>query len=214
MLRYLRAFGGILVVVVATLGARSEEKAKAVPLKMPASMAEVDNLKPIEKGHVITIQILEDKREALQQVVAVTGEIQAPYLGPLKAEGLTCREVANRIKARLEREFFKDATVLVVDSGHVGNGPCRGHDIEFVVALGAIQRQGKYDLPVDQDTTVSTFLKRAGGYTGKNSFPKIRVIRKTPQGNKSIQVNSKAVLDKERPEYDLFLRPYDVMIVE
>ncbi len=212
MKRDLRILGGILLVLLAALVARSEEKTKAVPMKMPTSMAETDNLKPIEKGHVITIQILEDKREALQQVVAVTGEIQAPYLGKLKAEGFTCREVANEIKAGLEKEFFKEATVLVLDEGKHVDGPCL--DLEFVVALGAIQRQGKYDLPVDQDTTVSAFLKRAGGYTGKNALPKIRVIRKTPQGNKSIQVNSKAVLGKEQPEYDLFLRPYDVMIVE
>lgn len=77
------------------------------------SMEALDNQRRLKSENIVSIRILEDKREALQQVVAVTGEIQVPYLGLLKAEGLTCRELALQIKAGLEKEFFKVATVLV-----------------------------------------------------------------------------------------------------
>lgn len=198
--------------VLLSQSAGGEDGKSAPVLKMPTNMEEIDSLKPISKGHIVTIQILEDKRAALQQVVAVTGEIQAPYLGLLKAEGLTCREVANQIKVGLEKKFFKEATVLVLDEGEHIDGPCL--DLEFVVAFGAIQRQGKYDLPLDRVTTVSSLVIRAGGCTGIHGPPKIRVIRKTPQGNKTILVNTKALLGEKRSEYDISLRPYDVMIVE
>ncbi|MCB1275950.1 MAG: polysaccharide biosynthesis/export family protein [Prosthecobacter sp.] len=186
------------------------ESKSASSLKMPASMAELDRLKPIEIGHVITIRVVEDKRAALQQVVSVTGMIQAPYLGALNAEGLTCREVADNIKAGLEKDFFRTATVLVLDCGEHVPSECA---LEFAVVFGAVTKEGKYDLS-QQDTTVSNLLNQTGGYNGKRTPPRIYIIRKTPQGNKRLLVNTRAVFVEKRPEYDLFLRPDDFVIVE
>ncbi len=76
------------------------------------------------------------------------------------------------------------------------------------------KRTGIYDLPTDKDQTVSGLLERAGGHTSEEAAPKIRIVRKTPLGNKIILVNSKAVLMQKRPEFDLFLREDDVMFVE
>lgn len=84
----------------------------------------------------------------------------------------------------------------------------------FVVAFGSLAKQGKFDLASIPNHKLSGLLKLAGGNTSKSSVSKIQIIRKTPQGNKRILVNAKAVLIEKSSEYDLFLRPDDVVIVE
>jgi len=87
-------------------------------------------------------------------------------------------------------------------------------DTPGLIVFGFVSKQGKYKLTDDQELTVSGLLHLAGGTISKNKVPKIAIIRKTPQGNKRILVNTKAILVEKRGEYDLFLRPDDVVIVE
>jgi polysaccharide export outer membrane protein len=194
---------------------QSEEASSQVLLKMPASMEELDNRKRIKPGHLVSIQILEDKRDPVQQIVAITGEVQAPYLGLTKADGLTCHELARQIKTGLEKTFLKEATVLVsCELYSLENDPCLVKEISFAVANGKVAKTGKYALPENKDLAVSGFLELAGGYISSRNIPKIVIVRRTPQGNKRILVNSQAVLIKKRSEYDLVLRHGDVVIVE
>jgi polysaccharide export outer membrane protein len=198
--------------------AGSQEKTPISKIDTLIGMQELDNVQRLKPGYVVSIRILEDKRDAIHQIIAVTGEIQAPYLGLLKADGLTCRELAFKAKSELEKSFFEDATVLVTLEA-VGVPPRMGERIScpldppFVVAFGTIAKQGKYDLAGIPDHKLSAFIKRAGGVTSKSATPKIRVIRKTAEGNKAIVVDVKALL-KMSPEADLVLQASDVVIVE
>ncbi len=171
----------------------------------------------LRPGWTIGIRIVEDKREKLQQVIAVTGEIQAPYVGLVKAGGLTCEEVAVNIKRELEKAFFLTATVLVtLDSTErepkEWTKGCFSKDM--IVVFGNVAKAGKYDLSQKGELTVSGFLQWAGGHTSKKLLPKIQIVRKTPQGNKRILVDAEAILVRKSKEHDLFLRSDDVMLVD
>ncbi len=208
---FLALFGALLLAPKAGC----QEKAPLRKIDTLVSMDELDNSQKLKPGYTIRIRILEDKREALQQAVAREGQIVAPYIGLIKAEGLTCRELAFKTKSELEKSFFKQATVLVTLDA-VGELPTHfvcPLDLPFVVAFGAIAKQGKYDFEGIPDHKLSALIKRAGGFTAKDTIPKIRVIRKTAQGNKTIVIDGKALLIKER-EADLVLQASDVMIVE
>lgn len=190
----------------------SKEQVKAIK-----RMELLDNKWRLAPGDVVSIKIVEDKHDALQQIIAVTGEIQAPYLGQVRADGLTCKELAYKLKAELEKSFFKEATLVVIlglRMDHECRIVCPDLMIPFVVAFGSIAKQGKFDLASIPDHKLSGLLKLAGGHTSKRSVPKIQIIRKTPMGNKRILVNTKAVLIEKDIDYDLFLRPDDVVIVE
>jgi len=210
-------FRAVLGVLLAST-ARSEEKAPEQPVKTLTSMDVLDNVTRLESGWFIGVRIIEDKREELLQTIAATGEVQIPYLGLMKAEGLTCRELAFQIKASLEKTFFKVATVLITSKFKPREHEiCVYYDpnyVPFVFVSGKVSKAGKLTFPDHEDLTVSGLLSIAGGPTSKSSTPKILIIRKTPQGNKTILVNTKAALVQKRSEYDLFLRPDDVVIVE
>ncbi|MHB1078792.1 MAG: polysaccharide biosynthesis/export family protein [Prosthecobacter sp.] len=221
----------VLSILLLIPKAVSEEKPPPRKIDTLKSMEELDNSQKLKPGNVISIRFLEDKRAASQGVVATTGEAYSPYIGLIKAEGLTCRELAFKIKPELaklekgylvdfrvspavDKSFFKNATVLVTldaEGEHVTR--FRDPDLPFVVAFGAVAKQGKFDFAGIPDHKLSGLIEYAGGLTSKNASPKIRVIRKTDQGNKTIVVDGKALLNKSR-EADLVLQASDVVFFE
>lgn len=221
----------VLSLLLLASKASCEEKRPAQKIDTLKSMDELDNSQKLKPGYLISIRFLEDKRDALQQYIATTGQIVAPYIGLIKAEGLTCRELAFKIKPELaklekgylvdfrvspavDKSFFKNATVLVtLDAEGEHTTRFRDPDLPLVVAFGAFAKQGKFDLAGFPDHKLSGLIKYAGGLTSKNAAPKIRVIRKTDQGNKTLVVDGKALLE-QRSEADLVLLDGDVIIVD
>jgi len=180
------------------------------------SMDVLDNNRPISVGDTISIKIIEDRREALQQQVAVTGEVQAPYVGLINAKGKTCRDLAYNIKNELEKNFFTKATVVIaIDKLNERDQIAEGAiDLEFYVMFGIVARQGKYDLPSNEDITISQAILRAGGFAQFANKERVKIVRKTPQGNKTILVNVDGIMRKGDLERDIFIRKDDVIIVE
>ncbi len=176
----------------------------------------LDNNRPISVGDTISIKIIEDRREALQQQVAVTGEVQAPYVGLINAKGKTCRDLAYNIKNELEKNFFTKATVVIaIDKLNERDQIAEGAiDLEFYVMFGIVARQGKYDLPSNEDITISQAILRAGGFAQFANKERVKIVRKTPQGNKTILVNVDGIMRKGDLERDIFIRKDDVIIVE
>lgn len=181
-----------------------------------SSMDVLDDTQTIAAGDTISIRILEDRRDALQQVVAVTGEVQAPYVGLVTAKGKTCRALAFAIKKELEKNFFQHATVVIaIDKINVEDAMrMREVDLEFYVMFGIVAKQGKYDLPANEDISISQAILRAGGFAQFANKERVKIIRKTPNGNKTILVNVDGIMRHGDLERDVFIRKDDVIIVE
>lgn len=180
------------------------------------SMDVLDDKQPISEGDRISIRILEDRREALQIRVALTGEIQAPYVGLVSAKGKTCKQLALQVKKELEKNFFKTATVVIAidEFNPETQKKWAGEDVEFYVMFGIVAKQGKYDLPNNEDISISQAILRAGGFTQFANKEKVKIIRKTPLGNKTILVNVDGIMRQGDLERDIFIRKDDVIIVE
>jgi protein involved in polysaccharide export with SLBB domain len=183
------------------------------------SMDVLDDTQPIESGDLISIRIVEDRREALQLRVGATGEVNAPHIGLVKAAGRTCKILAYEIKRRLELNYYNAATVVVaIDLKRIDNPNARtttsGYDIEFFTVYGQVLRQGKYELPQDEDITISQAILRAGGFAQFAHPQKVKLVRKTPNGNKTILVNLDQIMRRGNLEYDVFIRKNDVIIVD
>ncbi len=180
------------------------------------TMDVLDNSTPIQPGDVISLKIVEDRQEARQVPVGVTGEVNAPHIGIVKAAGRTSRELAFAIKRELEKSFYKTATVIVTIDRRVQDQPgyrTKVTDIDFFTVYGQVLRQGKYELPEDEDVTISQAILRAGGFAQFADPKHVKLVRKTPRGSKTILVNLDGVMRKGNLDYDIFLRPSDVIIV-
>ncbi len=181
-----------------------------------SSMDVLDNNQTIASGDLISIRILEDRRDALQLTVAVTGEVQVPYVGLVTAKGKTCRELAFAIKKELEKNFFQHATVVIaIDKINLEDSiRTQEKELDFYVMFGIVAKQGKYDLPANEDISISQAILRAGGFAQFANKERVKIIRKTPHGNKTILVNVDGIMRQGDLERDVFIRKDDVIIVE
>ncbi len=183
------------------------------------SMDVLDDTQPIEPGDTISMRIVEDRTEPRQLRVGATGEIYAPHIGLVKAAGRTCKSLAYEVKKRLEQSYYNQATVVVaIDLKRQDDPNARlrygSAEIDFFTVYGQVLRQGKYELPQDEDITISQAILRAGGFAQFANPQKVKLVRKTPQGNKTIVVDLDEIMRRGNLDYDIYIRNNDVIIVD
>ena len=75
-------------------------------------------------------------------MVTDSGDVQLPYIGRYPAVGKTCKELALALKTELEKDYYKQATVIVaVDSKPRSRGK--------IYLTGAIGAPGPQDISSD-----------------------------------------------------------------
>jgi protein involved in polysaccharide export with SLBB domain len=185
------------------------------------SMEQLDNTTQLQPDYQISFRIVEDRGEALRLRVQDSGDIQAPHVGLVRAAGRTCRELAFAVKKELEKSYYQTATVIVAidvipkvssygqPAGVSGVRP----GMEYFTIFGQVQRQGKYELPLDEDVTISQAILRAGGPAQFANLSKVKLIRKTPKGNMPVLVNVENIMKNGALEYDIYIRNNDVLII-
>ena len=77
----------------------------------PATVATLNGYVPDDKyklrvGDRISLQILEDRDAPRSLVVADSGELDVPYVGRVAAADKTCKQLAEELKAQLEKEYY------------------------------------------------------------------------------------------------------------
>jgi protein involved in polysaccharide export with SLBB domain len=81
--------------------------------------------------------------------------------------------------------------------------------------FGQVLRQGKYELPSDEDVTISQAILRAGGFAQFGNPKRVKVVRQLPDGqNKTILVNCDDIMRKGNLNKDIYIRSGDVVIVD
>lgn len=177
--------------------------------------SKLDDDHRIQPGDILTLEIVDDHKEPIRLRVGVTGQLNAPHIGLMSASGKTCSQLARDISNRLSKnhpDFYPNPLVHVsIDRPTPPSSSCC-RDITkspCVVIFGSVKKQGKFDFI--EGETISQAIRRAGGFASEPT--KLTVIRKTPQGNRRILANLKAIFRLES-KFDLFLRREDVLIVE
>ncbi len=180
------------------------------------SMDQLDNLEPLAPDYMISFRIIEDRSEPIRLRVQDSGDVQAPHVGLVRAAGKTCRSLAQTIKAQLEKDYYSKATVIIA----IDQRPPPGQrtrigtqDLETFTVFGQVARQGKYELPYDSDITISQAILMAGGPAQFANLKKVRLIRKTPSGNKTVQVDVDAIMAHGMLDRDIYIRKGDVLIL-
>jgi len=177
------------------------------------SMEVLDNSRTIQPGYVVSIRILEDRKDAVQQRVAVTGEVQVPYIGLVRAAGRTCKELAYSIKGDLEKSFFISATVVIAIDQVPEGRDVYSTELETYTMFGFVLKQGKYDLPSTEDVTISQAILRAGGFAQFADKEHVKIVRTTPSGEKTILIDVTSIMVKGQMQKDIFIRKNDVVII-
>jgi protein involved in polysaccharide export with SLBB domain len=160
-------------------------------------------------GDQLSFQIIEDEDDPVHLVVTDSGDLQVPYIGRYPAVGKTCKELALNLKVELEKEYYKQATVIVaVDLKPQSRGK--------IYLVGAIRSPGPEEISSDEVLTVSKAILRAGGFTDYADQKNVKVTRSTGGGHgseKTFIVNVSQIFENGKTGDDLPLQPGDLIFV-
>ena len=175
-----------------------------------------DDTYKLRVGDTVSFQISEDQIWDPQNapkflVVQDSGEIELPYIGRVMAVGKTCKQLAVEIKAALEKDYYKEATVVM--SMNVAS-PILGR----VYIWGQVHNQGPLDIQVNENLTAGQAILRAGGFADFANERKVKVIRGPTGSDKSrqtqtINLDMEQILNQGKTEKDMVLLPGDLIIV-
>ena len=188
-------------------------------------MESLDDKKPIAVGNLLEFRVLEDLDEepdpradpATSSVLALnrlqvsdSGEVEHPYFGRIMAKGKTHRQLAEEIKKILEKPdgYYYQATVLI---SLATSGVSRGK----VYISGAVSKPGPFEIPVNENMTVSKALSSAGVMDERAAKNQIKLIRKVPEGappSEPIIINLEEI-QRGVTSSDRVLEPEDQIIV-
>jgi polysaccharide export outer membrane protein len=142
------------------------------------------------------------------------GNIRCPYVGRVHAGGLTVDQLQAEVTARLKTYVHEpDVTVAVAE-----------YRSQPVSVLGAVRNPGIHQLQGRK--TLAEILSLAGGLDTA-AGPAVKITRRAewgkiplrnawedPSGQFNVaQVSVAAILDAQRPEENILIRPYDVISV-
>ncbi len=160
-------------------------------------------------GDRLSYRVVEDREDAKPLVVTDSGDVDVPLIGRVAAVGKTCRSLAAEIKAKLDTEYYFNATVvLAIDVFSRTRGK--------VYLVGYVRVPGPLDIPSDELFTLSKAIMRAGGFSEYADKKKVRVTRKGPDADspgQNLEVDVGAVLEDGRSEKDLKLEVGDLIYV-
>ena len=168
----------------------------------------------LRAGDAVSFQILEDRVwNALDApknlVVTDSGELDVPYIGRVMAVDKTCKQVADEMKAALEKDYYQKATVVL--SLNVAN-----RLLGRVYIWGQVHNQGALEMQMNENLTAGQAVLRAGGFADFANKNKVKVVRGSVGTNgdkQSFDLDMEQILEKGKTEKDILLQPGDLIIV-
>jgi polysaccharide export outer membrane protein len=198
---------GITATPNATIAGAGTNAAAAATVS-PVGYVPDDKYK-LRVGDKISLQILEDRDAPKGLVVADSGELDVPYVGRVAASDKTCKQLADELKTRLEKEYYHWATVIIaldVANKFLGR----------VYVWGQVRNQGPIDIAVNENLTAGKAILRAGGFGDFANKKRVKVVRNggaDSPGKQSFELNMVDILEKGKTEKDVILQADDFIIV-
>lgn len=152
---------------------------------------------------ILEIKVLQPEEITSEATVAPDGAITFPYLGSVMVKDRTLDQVQADIQKQLSEGYLRYPVVSVSLK--------ESRSKRFFV-YGEVQSPGVY--PLDSNMTVFKAISVAGGFTKYGSSSRVKILRpkKDGQGNETLKVDIKAVVDGST-QADITLEAGDVVIV-
>lgn len=160
-------------------------------------------------GDLLSITIKEDRSPPQVILVDEEGLVSIPYIGAVKAVGLSHKALSDLIKQKLEASYYKTATITVATAIQDGT---RGQ----IQVTGQVNQPGTIPLPTDSIMTASGAIMRAGGATALADLTRVTIVRrdiKNTGNDSTISVNVSDVINNGRFDKDVTIKANDIISV-
>jgi polysaccharide export outer membrane protein len=169
-----------------------------VVLPPPAAAPKSD---AVRVGDKLEIVVRGQEDLSGEYVVSAEGKVRFPRIGDVVAREREPAEVAKEIEAKLADGWLRDPQVSV--------SLLERQDPEQITVLGEVKEAGSF--PHDGSLTLMQAISLAGGLTAEAQQRKVKLIRETDQGRKTVEVDVQAIVESRAQ--DLPIEPGDIIMV-
>ena len=166
-----------------------------------------DNTHKLLAGDVIRFFVREDEEPPQILPVKENGTVNFPYIGYVKVQGFTPKQVADVLKYELERTYYYQATVHIAVERTTN---IRGR----IYVSGEVRKQGEVLIPANRDFRLSNAIF-AAGTTKYSKLKEIKVIHTNPDGTESTRIiDGRPIFEDGSSENDIILQDGDRVIID
>jgi len=171
----------------------------------------------IGPGDILTVKIFAGgtTQENLEVTVSARGTINLPFLGEVRAAGLSVTELMETTTRPLAQDYFVNPQVIIA---------VKEYKSQKVYITGGVDKPGLYTL--EGPTTLLEIIAKAGGVTRERA--NVAFVMKGSMGNiksdkdieqlvhqkKAIEVNLRELLDQRMTEKNIPVEANDVVYIQ
>ena len=158
----------------------------------------------VEAGDVLTIIVYEHPDLAIEVRVTSNGEIMFPLLGTVDVRDLSVKQVEEKIRFLLEKDYLVDPQVNVF---------IKEYHPKKVFIMGFVNRPGEYELFKDRPTTALEAITMAGGFRRGAAENSTKIIRIEDGQEVTIPIKATDIMRKGNKDKDISVKPGDIIVV-
>ena len=159
------------------------------------------NASTIGPGDILSINIWKEPELSKEIVVRLDGKISLPLVNDVKAAGLSCAELRERLIEKYKNYVeVPEVSVTMVESRS-----------KKVYVLGKINRPGEYIL--QKDMTIIQALSLAGGLSEWADRSDVRLVRNINGTEKTFRVDYNAIVSGKDLSQNIQLQPDDTIFL-
>jgi polysaccharide export outer membrane protein len=190
-------FGSELLAIAILVGGCPKPTGPVV-LPPPAEGPKTD---AVRSGDKLQITVRGQEDLSGEFVVAADGTVRFPRIGDVEAADRDPTDLARDIETKLADGWLRDPQVSVA--------LLERQDPEQVTVLGEVKEAGSY--PHDGKLTLMQAISMAGGLTPEAQQRKVKLIRETAEGRKTVEIDVQAIVESRAA--DLPIEPGDIIMV-
>ena len=169
---------------------------------------EIENLKNsqdylIQAGDLVEIKVY--KEDDMERTLRVTtnGSITFPLIGNIKIAGLTVSAAEQKLENALQA-YLKTPSVSFLIKEYAD---------KTVYVLGQVKKPSSIAILPEKTMTLLEAITSAGGFTEVAAISKVKILRMEDGVQKSIEVDVSQITKDGNKQYDVSLKPDDVVFV-
>ena len=169
---------------------------------------EIENLKNsqdylLQAGDLVEIKVYKEDDMDRTLRISTNGSVTFPLIGNIKIAGLTVSEAENRLEQALQ-SYLKTPSVSFLIKEYAN---------KTVYVLGQVKKPSSISITPEKTMTLLEAITSAGGFTDIAAISKVKILRMEDGVQKSIEVDVSQITKEGNKQYDVPLKPADVVFV-
>ena len=157
----------------------------------------------LQAGDLVEIKVYKEDDMDRTLRISTNGSITFPLIGNVKIAGLTVSGAEQKLEHALQ-SYLKTPSVSFLIKEYAN---------KTVYVLGQVKKPSSIAITPEKTMTLLEAITSAGGFTDIAAISKVKILRMENGTQKSIEVDVSQITKEGNKQYDVPLKPADVVFV-